>query len=266
MKDLGGRVALITGAGSGIGRGAALAFANAGMHVLVADVDGQRAESVAAEVAARGRQSSAIAFDVRRLEGFQAAHDRALERFGRIDLVMNNVGVIARGRPEEIPLQEWERVIDTNFMSAVRSNSVFLPTLLAQGEGHVVNTASTIALWAYAYDRLPYTASKGALIAMSEGLALYLRPRGVGITCVCPGAVATNIREQMTVFGDAPASRRSNTRVLDPLDVGELIVAAVSNDQFLLLTHPEVRATLRAKADDIEAFVTARTAEMDPVS
>src|SRR6478752_172955 len=129
MQDLFGRVAIVTGAGSGIGRAAVLAFARAG--------------AVAEEARAGSVSAVGVACDVRRDEDLVAVRDRALAELGRIDIVMNNVGVIAAGAPLNIPFDEWQRVVDTNLLSVVRSNQVFLPLLLEQGDGHVVNTAST---------------------------------------------------------------------------------------------------------------------------
>ncbi len=90
---------------------------------------------------------------------------------------MNNVGALTRGLPDHIPVHEWHRIFDINLFSVVRSNDVFLPLLVEQGSGHIVNTASFAGLYTYAYDRLPYAAAKAAVVQLSEGLALYLRPK-----------------------------------------------------------------------------------------
>jgi len=262
MERLDGAVALVTGGASGIGRGTALTLAAAGTHVAVADLDGAGAEAVAEEASARGAAAIGLALDVTRQEDFEAARDAVLERFGRIDIVMNNVGVIAAGLPEHIPMSEWERIISTNLLSVVRSNATFLPLLLEQGSGHIVNTASTAGLFAYAYERLPYSATKGAVIALSEALALYLRPRGIGVTCLCPGPVATNIGKFMR-FSGPPVKMRSPGRDLAPLDpevVGAQVRDAILEDRFLLLTHPELHDVLVRRAQDPEAFLAGQIA------
>ena len=99
---------------------------------------------------------------------------------------MNNVGVLAMGPPESLPDEAWRRVLEVNLMSVARSNRVFLPLLIEQGRGHVVNTASASGLLAYGFDRLPYVASKHAVVGITEALALYLAPKGIGVTCLCP--------------------------------------------------------------------------------
>jgi NAD(P)-dependent dehydrogenase (short-subunit alcohol dehydrogenase family) len=124
-----------------------------------------------------------------------------------------------------------------------------------------VNTASTAALYPYTYDRLPYAASKAGVVAISEGLALYLRPQGIGVTLLCPGPVATNIVEQIAFHGELGPLHAPQLAILDPDDVGEMVVRAVRDEQFLLLTHPaEVQEILRRKAADPDAFVAAQAA------
>jgi len=260
MEDLSGKVALVTGGGSGIGRGTALALAAAGAHVAVADIDRDRAMAVADEASWRGTECFGMALDVNDQSAFDTARDMILRRLGRVDVVMNNVGVVAAGLPEEIPLREWERVMSTNVLSIVRSNATFLPLLLEQESGHIVNTASATGLFQYAYERMPYSVSKAAVIALSEALALYLHPRHVGVTCLCPGPVATNLRQQVT-FSGAPVRMRPPVKGMapaDPMAVGEMVVDAIRNDRFLVLTHPELHDLLVQRAQDPEAFLAER--------
>src|SRR5262249_38345654 len=153
------------------------------------------------------------------------------------DVVMNNVGLIAAGLPEQIPMSEWERIVSTNLLSVVRSNATFLPVLVAAGRGHIVNTASTAGLYAYAYERLPYSATKAGVIAMSEARALYLRPQGIGVTCLCPGPVATNIGEGVSFSGPPVRMRSPGFAPIDAETVGRQVRQAILDDTFLLLTH-----------------------------
>jgi NAD(P)-dependent dehydrogenase (short-subunit alcohol dehydrogenase family) len=248
--DLANAVAVITGAGSGIGRAAAHSFARRGTRVVVTDIDGDRAATVAAELADQGVGARC---DVTSVADLEAARDLALERFGRVDLVMNNVGVLAVGPVEAIPIEAWERTVDINLFGVVRSNLVFLPLLLEQGSGHIVNTASTAGLLPYGFDRLPYTATKHAVVGLSESLALYLRPRGIGVSCLCPAGVATNILEQITFYGEPAPPRGPSFPVLDAETVGELVADGVSEDRFLILTAPEAADELREHGADIDA-------------
>ena len=144
---------------------------------MASDLDADRAEETAALVATAGGEAVSLEVDVSKQDELEALRDRCLHRFGRLDLVMNNVGVLAMGAPEALPLEAWQRVLDLNLLSIARSNLVFLPHLIAQGRGHVVNTSSASGLLAYGFDRLPYVASKHAVVGVSEALALYLAPR-----------------------------------------------------------------------------------------
>jgi NAD(P)-dependent dehydrogenase (short-subunit alcohol dehydrogenase family) len=251
--DLANAVAVITGAGSGIGRAAAHSFARRGTRVVVTDIDGDRAATVAAELADQGVGARC---DVTSVADLEAARDLALERFGRVDLVMNNVGVLAVGPVEAIPIEAWERTVDINLFGVVRSNLVFLPLLLDQGSGHIVNTASTAGLLPYGFDRLPYTATKHAVVGLSESLALYLRPRGIGVSCLCPAGVATNILEQITFYGEPAPPRGPSFPVLDAETVGELVADGVGEDRFLILTAPEAADELREHGADIDAYLS----------
>src|SRR3954447_5551278 len=254
--DLTRSVAVLTGAGSGIGEATAEALARRGAKVVVTDLDQKRANTVAAHL---GDAAVAVRCDVTNVGDLEAARDVALDRFGRVDLVMNNVGVLAVGKVEDIPLEAWERIIDINLLGVVRSNLVFLPLLLEQGSGHVVNTASTAGLLPYGFDRLPYTATKHAVVGLSEALALYLRPQGIGVSCLCPAGVATNIVEQITFFGEPHPPRGPSFRILDAAEVGELVADGVLADRFLILTAPEAADDLREHGADIDAFLAART-------
>jgi NAD(P)-dependent dehydrogenase (short-subunit alcohol dehydrogenase family) len=253
--DLDGAVAVLTGAGSGIGRATAVSLASRGARVAVSDVDAARAGETAALVTSAGGEAISVPVNVAEQGDLEQLRDRCLERFGRIDVVVNNVGVLAMGAPESLPLEAWERVLNLNLLSVARSNLVFLPLLLEQGKGHVVNTASASGLLAYGFDRLPYVASKHAVVGVSEALALYLGPKGIGVTCVCPSGVATNIVEQISFYATASTPRAPQHPIVEPGVVGELIADAVTEGTFLVVTAPEIRAELVERATDPEAYL-----------
>jgi NAD(P)-dependent dehydrogenase (short-subunit alcohol dehydrogenase family) len=265
IEALGGRVAVVTGAGSGIGRATARALAAAGASVVAVDVRADRAEETATGIVGDGGRAVGTAADVSLDGSLEPVRDLAIERFGRVDVVCNNVGVIASGLPLDIPIDEWRRILETNVLSIVRSNAVFLPLLIERGEGHVVNTASTAGLYPYAYDRMPYSTAKAAVVSLSETMALYLRPLGIGVTCLCPGPVRSNIIEQNRVSGPGLGIRPPKLPLLDPEVVADLVVDAIRHDRFLVLTHPEVHDTLVARATDPDGFLARQIAELtDP--
>ena len=184
MKPLTNTVAVITGGASSIGRGTAQSLSRRGAAVVIADVNVDGARTVADEIATAGGQSAAMACDVTGDSAFDELRDFVIDRFGRVDIVMNNVGVLASGQPDHIPVHEWQRIIDVNLMSVVRSNTAFLPMLIEQGHGHVVNTASFAGLFTYSYDRLPYAATKAAIVRIfRKGCGSICSRRASGSRC-----------------------------------------------------------------------------------
>lgn len=257
--EIEGGVGAITGAGSGIGRATAIELARRGMRLVVSDVLGERAAETASLIDDLGGEAVGIRVDVTDLADLEALREACLGRFGGLDLVMNNVGVIAMGPPESLPLSEWQRVIDINLLGIVRSNLVFLPHLIEQHRGHVINTASVSGLLAHGFDRLPYVTTKHAVVGMTESLAFYLRPQGVGVTCLCPSGVATNIVEQISFFGSPTRPRAPDHPIVDAEVVGRLVADAVEDERFLVLTVPEVVDELVERATDIERYVRDRS-------
>lgn len=255
MKVLLNRVAVISGGGSGIGRGAALALARAGMKTLIADLCAERAQETAQLVREAGGEAESVRCDVTQERDLEAMRDAAVQRFGSIDLIMNNAGVLPSGKFAQVPISEWQRAWEVNVLSYVRTIQILLPELLKSGDAHIVNTASTAGLYPYTADRLPYSSTKAALISFSECLSLDLQPQGIGITCLCPGPVKTNIVEQMKFHGEARKTKVPTLALLDPVEVGGMVVKAVRDGTFLLLTHPEVHDILRLRADNPESFL-----------
>jgi NAD(P)-dependent dehydrogenase (short-subunit alcohol dehydrogenase family) len=262
MESLSDKTAVITGAGSGIGRACALSLARRGARIVVADINSEAAQATATLVAADGGTATAVHTDVAAEGAFDELKAATLDRFGRIDVVMNNVGVLTRGLPEYIPFAEWQRIFEINLLSVVRSNEVFLPLLISQGHGHIINTSSFAGLFTYSYDRLPYTAAKAAIVQISEGLRLYLQPKGIGVTLLCPGPVSTNISaSRPPTFGPETVTRGPGPLFpfIDPAIVGEQVAEAILNDTFVVYTHPQVRDVLVERATDWNAFINKQT-------
>jgi NAD(P)-dependent dehydrogenase (short-subunit alcohol dehydrogenase family) len=265
VKSVKDAVAIITGAGSGIGRGTAQALASRGAKVIVADRDLAGAQETVASIDAAGGSALAVENDVIAETAFVDLRDTALEHYGRVDIVMNNVGALTRGRPDAIPVDEWRRVLEVNLLSVVRSNDVFVPLLLEQGSGHIVNTASFAGLYTYAWDRTPYAAAKAAVVQLSEGLRLYLHPQGIGVTVLCPGPVMTGIMRSLPpTFGPETPTRGPGKQfeLLQPDVVGEQVATAILEDTFWLPTHQQVREPLVERASDWNAFIAKQEAEI----
>ena len=261
MKSLAGTVTVITGAGSGIGRATALSLARHGGHVVVTDIDESRAAAVAAEVSATGSaRGLGVRCDVSDLAAIEAVRDAALATFGRLDIVMSNVGILAKGLPLEIPLEAWEAIIDVNLLGTVRVLNTFLPILVEQRSGHVVTTGSVAGLFPYAYDRLPYAATKAAVVTLTEALALYLEPLGVGVSCFCPAGVMTNISEQVREYGPPAPLQAPPVPVISAEQAGDLVVKGILDGQLLIHTDPVVQDLMAAHGADRQSFLQARLA------
>src|SRR5271166_4148020 len=257
MNTLEDKVAVVTGAASGIGRAIAHSLAEHGSHIVAVDIDTVGITTLATEVTAQGATAAACTADISEADAFDDVRNTALERFGRVDIVVNNVGVLTNALPQDIPVTEWQRILNINLMSIVRSNTVFLPLLLDQGSGHVVNTASFAGLFTYSYDRLPYAATKAAIVQISEGLAIYLRPKNIGVTLLCPGPVLTNIAAAVPTFGAGAPLRIPGEQfeLLNPAPVGELVADAILRNRFFVPTHAGVVEELRRRVDDWDAYI-----------
>ena len=257
MNTLDDKVAVITGAASGIGRAIAHSLASRGTKIVVVDIDVAGIGTVVEDLTRQGGEALACESDISEPDAFEHIRDATLERFGRVDIVVSNVGVLTNGLPQDIPVSEWQRILNLNLLSVVRSNDVFLPLLLEQGSGHLVNVASFAGLFTYSYDRLPYAASKAAIVQISEGLAIYLRPKNIGVTLLCPGPVLTNIGSSIRRFGAGAALRTPGEQfdLLEPASVGEQVADAILQNRFFVPTHPQVVDELKRRLDDWDAYL-----------
>lgn len=193
---------LIFGAAKGIGRAAALEFAARGAQIVVADVDEANAQATAADIVDAGGRALGLTCDVSSESAMAATVAEAEKFLGDIDVVLNNVGIIMAGNPEDVPTAEWQRVMDLNFYPVVRSNELLLKKMLARGSGYIVNTASFAGLYPYAASRLPYAAAKAAVISLSESLALHVIPQGLRVSYFCPGPVMTGVSQGIKSWSD----------------------------------------------------------------
>src|ERR1700753_1140743 len=257
MDTLRDKVAVITGAASGIGRAIARALADRGAHIVAVDLDNDGIQALAGELRDQGATVLPQRADVSDPQAFEDIRNAALQRVGRVDIVVNNVGVLTNGLPQDIPVAEWQRILDINLMSVVRSNAAFLPLLLDQGSGHLVNTASFARCSTESYDRLPYAPTKAAIVQISEGLAIYLRPKNIGVTLLCPGPVLTNIAAAIPRFGTGAPLRTPGEQfeLLDPAPVGDLVADAIVHNRFFVPTHPTVVEELRRRVDNWDAYI-----------
>jgi NAD(P)-dependent dehydrogenase (short-subunit alcohol dehydrogenase family) len=255
VMRLDGAVAVITGGASGIGRACALAMAGRGADVVVADVNEPRMEEAVAEVRALGRRSLGVRCDVSRDGELERLAGRAIGEMGRADLLMNNAGVVVGGPIEQVPMADWEWIVDVNLLGPVRGVRAFLPHMLERGSGYVVNTASFAGLVAHSPLTIPYDTTKHGVVGFSGGLALYCRPRGIGVSVLCPGYVATNLSESARFHGPDERPARVPDSVVAPADLAERVVEAVEAGRFLILSQPEHARIWASRAQDVDAHI-----------
>jgi NAD(P)-dependent dehydrogenase (short-subunit alcohol dehydrogenase family) len=242
MDDLEGKVAVVTGAASGIGLALSERFVAEGMHVVMADVDAKRLEEATAAV---GADTVAVPTDASRRAEVDALAARAAERFGSVHVLCNNAGVTRPGRAWEFTQEQWEWVLGVNLWGVVHGVNAFVPRMIESGEpAHVVNTASVSGLLSWPGLSL-YAAGKYAVVGFSESLALDLRDEGVpiGVSVLCPGPTRTNFRASSRSLepeapGDAVPDVEADVEWQTPADVAGKVVDAIRADRFWILTHP----------------------------
>ncbi|MFV8817005.1 SDR family NAD(P)-dependent oxidoreductase [Haliea sp. E17] len=263
--EFAGQGALVFGGGKGIGRAVATEFARRGARLVVADIDLEAAHACAEAISATGGSAQAMSCDVTSIESVHDAAGAAREWLGEVDLVVNNVGAIISGHPEDIPLAEWRRILDLNLFSVIHSNEVFLPAMLARGSGYIVNTASFAGLYPYATNRMPYVASKAALVALSESLALYLLPRGIRVSCFCPGPVMTGVMQGMKSWSEnaVMSGPGSQFELITAEQAAATLADGMQAGRIFIPTHESVIAEMRARAESPDQFIRDRIAAFE---
>jgi NAD(P)-dependent dehydrogenase (short-subunit alcohol dehydrogenase family) len=240
VRNFEGKVAVVTGGGRGIGLALAETMAQRGMRVVVSDLEPAHPDRVATRLRTAGRADvEGVVCDVRDTAQVDRLAHTTVERFGRVDVICNNAGVVAGGRAWEIPADAWRRVLDVNLWGVINGVRSFVPLLLANPDGgHVVNVASMASVITVP-GIAPYNVSKHGVLALSETLRADLRAAGssVGVTVVMPGRVSTGIG--LPSGAEPPAFDESEPGLLTAETVAERVMAAVEADQLYLFTHPD---------------------------
>jgi NAD(P)-dependent dehydrogenase (short-subunit alcohol dehydrogenase family) len=270
MRELRGKVAVVTGAGSGIGRALATRFAREGMRVVLADVEAKPLGEAREAIAATGSEAIAVTTDVSNAAQVEALAERAFDAFGGAHVVCNNAGVVAGGPTWEVAPGDWEWVLGVNLWGVIHGIRAFVPRMLQQGEGHVVNTASIAGIVAAPFGA-PYCAAKHAVVAISECLHHELTATQAGkvkVSVVCPAWVRTNIADAARNRPPAPSRPKASPPSpqsegldgmlrsavaggIDPADVAEQVLAAIVEERFWVLTHPNTKKAVERHTRDI---------------
>lgn len=276
MKDLNGRVAVVTGAASGIGLAMAKRFAAAGMSVVLADIEQSALDSATAEVAESGSTVLAVRVDVSDAAAVEDLAVQTYDAFGAAHILCNNAGVGGGGHQATLSVAEWNWVLGVNLHGVVHGIASFLPRMISGGDhGHIVNTASMAGHLAFS-GMGPYNASKYAVVGISESLFHELAGTPVGVSVLCPGWVNTRI-------GESSRNRPAGVpeRVARPEDlarseyvsavlaaglpasaIADLVHDAVVNDTFWIFSHPEMLAGVSRRTEEILAGRNPATADV----
>jgi NAD(P)-dependent dehydrogenase (short-subunit alcohol dehydrogenase family) len=265
MREIAGKTAFVTGGASGIGLALGRAFAEAGMKVMLADIESGALATTVESLKGIGPDVRGITCDVADPASVDRAAEESYDAFGRVHVVCNNAGVATSGGIDNISLEEWRWVLDVNVMGVLHGIRTFLPHIRAHGQGgHIVNTASMAGMLSGALGFSPYSASKFAVVSISEGLSIQLKPLGIGVSVVCPGFVRTRIMEsernwpkrygpartpELESAESATAARLSELvqSGLDPSDVARRVLTAIRNDELYVFSHPERRADVEVR-------------------
>lgn len=272
MKDLAGKVAFVTGAGSGIGLGVATALAQAGVKVMLCDIEQAALDAAVAGLKQTNADVDGVRADVSIKAELQKAADATIARYGKVHILMNNAGVGGGGAYGSWTDAGWDWVLDVNLRAVVWGVEIFGPLIESHGEGgQIVSTASIAGLISGSSN--PYSVSKYGVVALSEGLRRELAPKNIGVSVLCPGIIRTRILEaarnvpdrfgSTESVGGAPPSVEQRTgfeafkaRIdsgIDPLYVGELVREAIEGDWDYIFTDPEFEPAVEARFATIKA-------------
>lgn len=257
------KTALVFGGAKGIGECVVREWARRGSRVAIADIDGVAAQAIAAGIRADGGEAIGLRADVLSSDSIAAAIAASGAEFGPVEILMNNVGGMLNGHPEDVPLREWQRMMELNYFAAVRAIEQVLPGMLTAGRGHIVCTASFAGLYPYAASRVPYAAAKAAVISLAQNLAVYGEPKGVRVSCLIPGPVMTGVLDTMTSWTpDCPMrGPGSDTTLMLPEDVARVLADGMEAGRILIPSDDAAFEIVRRWAANPDAFIRAKIGE-----
>ena len=274
MKDFKGKTAFVTGAASGIGLAMARTFLDRGMNVMLADVEQAALDQAVHSLSNHGDRVASVTADVSVGEAVAEAAERAIKTFGKVHVLANNAGVSKGGKVEEIPLADWDWVIGVNLYGTLHGVRTFVPHMKAHGEpSHIVSTSSMSGLTPKARAG-PYGATKFAIVGLSHVLRDELKETNIGVSVLCPGWTRTNMpdngRNRPERFGGPYDFRKdpllaarnkeyveNSAKGLDPLDLAALVVRAIEENEFYIMTEPGRRGSVAARYDELMAAFDA---------
>jgi NAD(P)-dependent dehydrogenase (short-subunit alcohol dehydrogenase family) len=263
---LGGKVAVITGGGSGVGKAIAKALARQGANIVVADFDVPRMEKTVEDVLKLDTCESAIALstDIRSDSSVRSLVRDSIKAMGRVDILINAAGVLLQGKLDKISTHDWSWMLETNLLGPVRTVTNFLPHMTERGSGHLVNAVSYGGLLPGDPMTIPYDSGHAALAAFTEGLARQLKGTGVFVSLYCPGSKSQRIGQNTRSRGigrwlGGADQAEDESRLLDPLVTG--LVQSMHHPRFLILGNPDDAPALQRRWDHLDVPEAVRGEE-----
>ncbi len=245
------KLALITGAGSGIGRATALKFASLGAKLILCDLNRATLEETKLLLAKKADIATLEIADVSDWQAMQDLADRVHKQHGALDILVNNAGVASAGRFLDTPIEDWQWLIGINFMGVVHGCKAFGQQMTERGSGHIINIASAAGFYA-APEMSAYSATKHAVMGLSESLRIELAAHHVGVSAICPGVINTNIVKTMRAHGEISNAQDKvvelyRKRNYGPEHVANAIVSAIIHNRAVVPVSPEAWALYAGK-------------------
>lgn len=264
MREVAGKVAFVTGGASGIGLGIARTLARAGVRVAIADVRPEALRAAAASLAKEGLAALTVELDVSSRGAWAAAADRLEREWGTVQILCSNAGVNFIGATQEATYEDWDFAVQVNVGGAISAVKTFVPRMIAKGGGgHVVITSSVSGLFTGPGAGV-YVTTKFALVGLAEALRADLKPKGIGVSVLCPGPVKSELFEStlavrpraLAATGSVPIVPPGVAREHTPIfttaptgeEIGQRVLKGIRGDELYILTHPEIRPVLEARA------------------
>ena len=266
-------VSVVTGGGGGIGRACALAFAAAGSDVVVADIDGDAAASVAKEIEARGGRALAVTTDVGAQDDVERLVQRAIAWQGHVDVYLSNAGIGVGGPPHLIPVEDWDLALRVNLWASIWAMRGIVPHMLERGSGHIVFISSPAGLWGVPM-LSPYVTSKFALNGYAESLAVFLKGKGVDVSIAMPGPpLATDIirsarvtydegdvsDDEMRTTADAAWSRIA----VPPGDLAEVVTKGIEDGSFYIFHSPQTATQASERFQNLDGWLAVMSSVVE---
>lgn len=255
------KTALVTGSSGGIGKSVAITLAKEGADIVLASRNMENMEAVKKEIEKLGRKAIAVRCDVSKDKDVTDMKDKAIDIFGNIDILVNNAAVGIHGLLEYVSLDDWKYIINTNLMGYIRNVTAFLPHFIERGSGYIVNVSSIQAL-AYGSDPLnsAYITTKAGILGLTECLSAYLRPKGITVSCLIPGAVKTEIHRNSRFVGTEEQKKKMQAEAeeifklpmfLSPGQCAAGLLEGMKKEEYLIVVPAQMVEMAKEQGRDI---------------